>query len=372
MNQEHPQPTPVQYENGNPDSWAETPTGDELVQAGYDGDHEARNDLNFAEFKPETFDHKDSKQWRGPGKYDNAKVSAAIRKANAAERMARATLRTSDERLIEAQATDLMALPDKVLVATLKRLDTVSPDALPKDRRFKRAMACCKFASDFLGESATEDGVVRMGKVLMSIDDPTLKELFKVAAKLKVARVALNDEEEEESDEESDDHTSGDTSCDTDDVTSGDTGCLSPQDMAMLDNMLNQEGAPPVAPAPTGELTELFEAPASPPVPTTMPAMASNGLDISFDDEDEDSTRTEAAEKTSSAQLASLFDDHPEVVAQREIAAAEAEQRAREGGYGVVASTRTASTGAKKLGNVTGGKPRSVDDELAGLWDGPG
>jgi hypothetical protein len=44
MNQEHPQPSPVDYENGNPDSWAETPVpGDKMsVNAEYEGDHEIR------------------------------------------------------------------------------------------------------------------------------------------------------------------------------------------------------------------------------------------------------------------------------------------------------------------------------------------
>jgi len=386
MNQEHPQPSPVDYESGNPDEWAETPTKNELVEAGYDGEHEARNEVNFAEFKPETFDHKDNKEWKGPGKYDNSKVSAAVRKAGAAERVARATLRTVDEKLIEAQALDLMALPDKALVATLKRLDAVSPDALSRESKYKRAMACCKFAADFLGDASTQDGVERMGSILMSIDDPTLKALLKVAAELRAAHVAAEEEEEEESDDktsstqqqaqapvsqqaptageseeesEEDEHTAG-----------GDAGCLSPQDMAMLDNMLGQEmAAPPVAPAPTGELTELFEAPAAAPVPTAMPAMASDGPDISFGDDDEEPRTASGGDDD---QLASLFNDNPEVVAQREIAAAEAEQRAREGGYGPVASARTASTGAKKLGNVSGGKPRSVDDELGNLWEGPG
>ena len=34
MNQEHPQPGPTDYESGSPDSWAETPTGNENMGAG--------------------------------------------------------------------------------------------------------------------------------------------------------------------------------------------------------------------------------------------------------------------------------------------------------------------------------------------------
>lgn len=417
MNQEHPQPSPVDYENGDPDAWAETPTDNQLVYDGYDGaggleGREQRNDLNFAEFKPETFNHKDEKEWKGPGKYDNAKVSAAVRKAGAAERVARAVLRTSNEKLVEAQAEDLMALPDQVLIATLKRLDSVSPDALPKDRKYNRAMACCKFAADVLGEAGDQETVERLGRTLMSIDDPTLKEVFQIVAKAR-AKVAGDDEGEDDAetaaappapapapaptaggkmDEDEDDaETAGgapeveitfdDNGEDNGETAGLDAGCLAPEDMAMLDSMLEQEGAPPAAPMaapPAGELTDLFEAapaaPAAPMAPAApvMPATASDGPDITFGEaEDGEQAARTASSASDSDQLDVLFNDHPEVQAQREIAAAQAEQRAREGGYGPVSDVRTASEGAKKLGNVRGGKAPSMDQELESIWDRP-
>lgn len=380
MNQDHPQPSPTEYENGDPDSWAETPTDNQLIYDGYEGGeggHEMRNEVNFVEFKPETFDHKDSKQWKGPGKYDNAKVSATMRKASAAERVARATLRTSNTALIEAQAIDLMSLPDKVLVATLQRLDSVSPDALPKDRKYKRALACCKFAADLLGDAGTQSYVEKIGRVLMSIDDPTLKEMFRLTAAARSAAEAEEEETEEiavssDMEEEEDDSMA-------DPVAAGsEEGCLNPQDLAMLDSMLQQEmgqpGMAPAAPAPSGELADLFESPAAPApgaFEAPMMAQAASNLDISFDSDDEDEMPRTASNNSDDGGLSSLFDDHPEVVAQREVHAALVDQRVREGGYGPVSDVRTASDGARKLGNVRNSKPTNVDDQLASIWDRP-
>lgn len=374
MNQDHPQPSPTEYESGDPDSWAETPTSNQLIYDGYEGGeggHEMRNEVNFVEFKPETFDHKDSKQWNGPGKYDNAKVSATLRKASAAERVARATLRTSNAALIEAQAIDLMSLPDKVLVATLQRLDSVSPDALPKERKYKRALACCKFAADLLGNAGTQSYVEKIGRVLMSIDDPTLKEMFQLTAAARAA--AESDEEEDDAPMEDEPIAAGL------DQAGAEEGCLNPQDLAMLDSMLQQEsmgqpGMAPAAPAPAGELVDLFDSPAAPQAGAfEAPAMVqtSSNIDISFDDDDDEMPRT-ASNGNPEAELNTLFDDHPEVVAQREVRAAQIDQRIREGGYGPVSDVRTASDGARKLGNVRNSKPTNVDDVLAGIWDTPG
>jgi hypothetical protein len=140
--------------------------------------------------------------------------------------------------------------------------------------------------------------------------------------------------------------------------------------MAMLDNMLHEETGQP---APTGELVELFEAPAAAPAMPVMPATAGEMPDISFGGEDEEDipARTASAGRPDD-DLKSLFDDDPEVVAQREITAAQADQRAREGGYGPVSDVRTASDGARKLGNVRGGKPASVDENLESIWERPG
>jgi hypothetical protein len=67
--------------------------------------------------------------------------------------------------------------------------------------------------------------------------------------------------------------------------------------------------------------------------------------------------------------LDNLFADDPEVQAQREIQAAEAEQTARESGFGP--DVRTASTGAKKLGRVQADKAPNQDTALENLWERP-
>jgi hypothetical protein len=88
--------------------------------------------------------------------------------------------------------------------------------------------------------------------------------------------------------------------------------------------------------------------------------------DISFDEGDEGDETAES--KTSVASIDDLFADDPEVLAQRQIRAAELEQKAREGGFAV---GRTASAGAKKLGAVKRDQTVSVDKTLENLWDRP-
>src|SRR5271170_2545065 len=74
MNQEHPQPSATEYESGNPDSWAESWHGYGDVEAEYENGHVKRNELNFAEFRDNTWKHKDSDNWHsGKGNYDNIK-----------------------------------------------------------------------------------------------------------------------------------------------------------------------------------------------------------------------------------------------------------------------------------------------------------
>jgi hypothetical protein len=77
MNQEHPQPSATDYENGDPDSWNETPTTNKNVEAEYEGDHVKRNELGFGEFRDDTWKHKDSDKWNDGKKYDNSKTAAA-------------------------------------------------------------------------------------------------------------------------------------------------------------------------------------------------------------------------------------------------------------------------------------------------------
>jgi len=401
MNQEHPQPTPVDYENGNPDTWAETPVPGEkmTVNDEYEGGHVKRNELNFGEFRDDTWKHKDSDHWHGKGKYDNAKVSAE-RKAQAAERVARVLLRTSNDQRIEAAALELMALPDKNLVATLKHIDSVSPDALSPDAKRKRAFACTKLAARLLGEEAKEEHVEHLATAFMSIDDPTLKTILKIVATSHVAQEQEEQEEEQEGsktsqqqEEEQQQQQQGQQQQQQgqeqqqaqqqqgqqeeitsqqqqqgqqqeeqeEEITSQQEAYghgLSPEEHALLDSMLKEECGP------GDELTAIFEAPAQPA--PAMPAMAA-GPDVSFDDDDDDAGTTTTA--ASGDELGDLFGDDPEVQAQRQIKAAEQEQVAREGGFAV---GRTASAkGAKKIGQVQRGKAPTADQALEALWDRP-
>lgn len=422
MNQEHPQPGPTDYESGSPDAWAETPTGNESVQGEYDGERVKRNEVGLGEFREDTFGKE--REW-GDRKYENK--TAAERKAVAAERVARAILRTDDEKAVGNQALDLMHLPAKSLIATLHRLDKASPDALPKDAKYKRAFACCKLAARVLAFTEADIAASpkkaeinqKLAGILMSVDDPTLKAVLGCVASSRAA-VAADDEDDKGNDE-------GDTSVsviesdkgDRDDkgdeagrkaldapsasgttpvggidsamdghgagidsagvppgTTSGiDVGdgedCMCPEDMQMLDSMLKQEIGQPVPAAPVGELSELFEGVPAPAAPAmVVPAMASQGseIEITFGDEGEGEGRT--ASDGDVGVLDTLFADDPEVQAQREIVSAQQEQRVREGGY--APDSRTASsTGARKLGQIQAGRA-NVDDELGNLWERPG
>ena len=123
------------------------------MEGDYDGDHVKRNEVGFGEIRDDTWSHKDADRWNGGGKYDNQGKLAA-RKASLAERIAHATLRTDNKDLVTQQAADLMNLPIKVLAATAERMNKVSPDALDKERKYRRALACCKLSANILGETA--------------------------------------------------------------------------------------------------------------------------------------------------------------------------------------------------------------------------
>lgn len=406
MNQEHKQPSATEYENGDPNSWAETPTKNEYIKQSYDGDSEARNEVGFGEFVPSTFDHKDSKEWGGSGKYDNQRggMTASTQKAASAERIARAILRTANTELIEQQSVDFMSLPDTVLVATLKRLDAVSPNALPKEAKLRRSYACCKLAAAMIPakeayatEGVWENFVQTLGSTLMSLDDQTLKTLIKTSVAAGQAVVAKEEEEDDgetasvapvsakkedekdekvssaKKDEEKDEKVSAAKKDEEKDekVSSADkdepevdVSCMSDGDMQMLDSMLAPAVpaaplAPPMgAPAP---LTDLFAeaAPASP----GLPGLASEMLDIEFDGGDD-----EPRVASDASDLDSVFSDHEEVQAQREIRAAHQEQTSRESGFQPASLTRTASdAGAKKLGTVRR-VAAETKDELESLW----
>ena len=408
MNQEHPQPTAVDYMNGSPDEWAETPVpGDKMtVKDEYEGDHVKRNELGFGEFRDDTWKHKDSKNWGESGKYDNAKVSAE-RKATAAECIARAILRTSNDEAVEQTAIDLMALPDRSMVSVLRRMDASSPAALPADSRHRRAYACTKLALRMLGAGCnSETAVETLAGTLMKVDDVTLKEMIKNVAA--ATRLAQQEEQDQQQDDQGG-HTSQDEEQEDDEeqqtaqqqqgqqdqqsqqqqqsqqdqqqaqqdqqsqqdqqqqdqaqqqcMAEEQEGCeLNPTEMSLLDQLLHEEMA-----APQDDLTALFGAPAA--AAPVAPAIASDTSDISFDDDDSEPAPTTAGMAIS---LDDLFADDPEVKAQREIQAAQDQQFKRELGYGNVA--RTASTnGAKKLGQVKN-TARSVDEALENLWDRP-
>lgn len=407
MNQDHPQPSPVDYENGDPDSWAETPTKNGNINKTYDGDSEARNEIGLGEFSPDTWDHKGTGPWGdSSGKYDNQRpINASTRKAAAAERVAGALLRTANSELIEQQALDLMAMPDNILVATLKRLDQVSPDSLSKEAKLRRSYACCKLAAAALPEKVSfktegdwTKSVHQMASTFASLDDPTLKSLLRQAAAAAKLVVASEEEEEEETGDtasapaseeeevveetasapiaakppvaakppfegaappiEGGDTVSGEITMEGDEGDEGDVGCMSEGDAAML-NSMTQGPSVPAAPAP---LTDLFGGPQI-GMPGEMPAIASDAFDIGFDDDESHHT---ASGLPDGSDLASVFGDNAEVQAQREIRAAEREQAQREfGGYSN--EVRTASEGAKKLGQVSRTQKQG-DDQLAGLW----
>jgi hypothetical protein len=414
MNQDHAQPSPTEYENGDPNSWAETPTKNEYVTQSYDGDSEARNEVGFPEFAPSTFDHKDSKEWGGSGKYDNQRggMTASARKATAAERVARSMLRTANKELIEQQAVDLMSLPDNVLVATIKRLDAVSPNALSKEVKLRRCYACVKLASamlpskeNFATEAVWHGHVEAMGRTLATLDDPTLRAIIKISVDAGKTVVAKDDEEEKKddkaaaaapvaapkkdekkeepvaaappkddkkdaevaaSDEEGDE---GDTAC----APEMETGCMSTEDMDMLNSMLAPPVADPLAAPgvpgaapPPAPLTSLFGDVAP---PAAVPMMASDsGFDISFDGDDEGQSQL----ASDGSELDSVFSDNDEVRAQREIRASEEEQRGRELGFQPTVQTRTASAapaqGAKRLGAVRRAPTPAAKNELDALW----
>src|SRR5512135_2788756 len=230
MNQEHPDAKPTDYENGDPDSWAESWHGYGDVEQEYEGGHVKRNELNFAEMLDNTYKHKDSDHWHsGKGNYDNVKdgegkfenqsgkstgekagrtyeaagrpaVAGHLRdmaeqKARAVERITRAMLRTSNDKLIEDVAMGYMGMPDRLIVATLRALDAVSPDALTPENKTRRAMACTKLAARLIGDDVADKQLEQLASTLMTIDDPTLKSILKQVA---AARVAQQQQEEEE------------------------------------------------------------------------------------------------------------------------------------------------------------------------------
>jgi hypothetical protein len=356
MNQEHPQPSVTEYVNGDPDSWAETPVPAEKssVNDEYDGDAVKRNEVGFAEFRSDTFKHKDSDRWGGPGKYDNAKVSAD-RKAVACERLARAVLKTDNQGLIESTALGFMSLPNRVLASTLKNLDKASVQSLPADIKHRRALACAKLSHRLLGQVATEASVEALGGLFMKVEDSTLKSMIKVVAS------SLRTAQEQETEEETQTAQQQEPQVKEEPKTAQEQ---EPKTEEACDACV--EVAPPAVGEPVDEFAELFgEA-----VPAVAPeaaadvvvALPGSEVEVVFDDDDD-----VALPENAISSLSALFSENPEAMAQRQVVSARQEQAARERGI-----ERTASTqGAKKLGQVrqASGKVRTPAEQLANIWD---
>jgi len=380
----NPQPAVNEYENGDPSSWAEDVNTGSSVEKEYAGGAVKRNEIGFAEFRDDTWSHAGTRPWGKGGQYDNAKLAAVQRKAVACERVARAILRTNDEKLIEETALDLMNLPSKALVSTMKRMDKTSPAALSENGRFRRALACTKLAALILSEEAKEVAIERLATLFNGLDDPTLKGILSVVATSRVAddkpeegetkehekgeSKEFEKGEKEEKKEEKKEVTSAEKKEDgeKEEKEEEEEGVLTDADFEKLEAIVKDA----VVEAGTGgeaadeekgveDLQQLFEGgdgeegQAPPP-----PAPGAPPVDITFDEGEEDAIGRPAM----AADLNGLFDTE-ESIAQREFHAAQA------GNF----NQRTASTkGAKKLGQVRAQKSASVDESLESLWERPG
>ena len=398
MNQKHEQPSPVEYANGSPDTWAETPVaGDKMnVNDEYENGHVKRNEIGMGEMRDDTFKHKDSDVWGGSGKYDNARVSTE-RKAQAAERLARAVLRNANDEVITDTACGFMTLPSAILASTLKKMDAASPAALPEQSRLRRALACTRLAARTLGKLAAEADVEKLARLYSKVDDTTLKSMITCCASVKVAQEqaeqmqggeqvppAKTSQEQQQAQQEQQQTAQQQQEQQAQQQCNGQeeqqANCLPPEELAKLDQLIQEEMAEcaPAADAAAGDdIAAIFGNP-MPAAP--MPAVASDvaggqnfAAGISFDDDDQ-TTRT-AGEEVSIAQLAAIFADNPEVQAQRQIVSASNDQRARASAGNFAPVGRVASAGAKKLGQVISAPvaPKAtLDDVLESLWDRPG
>lgn len=379
------QPSPVEYENGDPDKWAETPTTNKNVDAEYEGGHVKRNEIGLGEFRDDTWKHKDSDQWNGGGKYDNQR-QAAERKAAGVERIARTMLRTSDESQIERLALDLMSMPAALVEKTVARIHAASPEALPEENRFRRAYACTKLAAQMIGEDAPEETLERLAATVMRIDDPTLTSILG-----QIARYAADMEVEEEVEEEApasespkseepevkaaadkDEKTAADKAEDSEeapksepvaaaadsdeDVETAGEACWSADEQAMMTAMMKEDKAAAEA-EPAGDHKAAKEESEEDQEETA--SWASGMPEFGDDESSEPKDMTKHA-----SMLDALFADDPEVKAQREIQAASR-------GASNFNVGRTASAGVKKLGAVRKSDKISGDELLDAIWERP-
>ena len=378
----NPQPAVNEYENGDPSSWAEDVNSGSSGEKEYAGGAVKRNDIGFPEFRDDTWSHAGTRPWGKGGGYDNAKLAAVQRKASACERVARAILRTNDEKLIEDTALDLMHMPSKALVATMKRMDRASPASLSENGRFRRALACTKLAALILTEEAEEKAIERLATMFNGLDDPTLKGILSVVATSRVAESEegqskahekgeskaheKGEEEEGEEGKKGPKETSSAEKCSADEDEDEDEdkkaekeGVLEQADFDKLEEIVKE--AVSGGEGDVDDLQQLFEGEGGEPGGEPAAEGGAPGappMDISFDDGDE----SPAGKPAMASDLNGLFDTE-ENIAQREIRASQ------NGNFG----QRTASTkGAKKLGQVQARKASTVDESLEALWERPG
>jgi hypothetical protein len=372
----NPQPAVDEYESGDPSTWAEDVNSGSSVEKEYAGGAVKRNEIGFPEFREDTFNHAGTRPWGKGGQYDNARL-AAQRKAVACERVARAILRTDDVKLIEATTMDLMSLPAKALVATIKRMDQISPSSLSENSRYRRALACTKLSALLLTEEAEEEAIERLATLFNSIDDSTLKGILSVVATSRVSGESSSEEDEsvenkDETDEteEPKETTAAEKSSAEEQKEQGEEeneeeGVLTDADLDKLKEMMENvvetaEAAEAEVEAQGGDvddLQQLFEGEDEEAGQAPAGQTSNSPVDITFDEGEEETAGTVSM----ASDLDGLFDTD-ENVAQRELRAAQASNF----------NQRTASSkGAKKLGQVRAAKSASVDENLEALWDRP-
>jgi len=369
MNQDHSQPDITDYESGNPDEWAETVGDNKSVESEYEGDSVKRDEIGMGQMRDDTFKHKDSDKWDSGGKYDNQRLASTDR-SKLALRVANSMLKTDHKPFVVRTAAELMSLPDSVLLSISKRLSSLNPMNMPMETRMRRSLACAKIAARMLGESASDADGEKLARIIASLDNPTLKSIISVLRKAKEdgeesdmgsdeGHEAAHKEDGEESDTGSDEgHEATGEECATDDDGHEAAG-LTPSEMAMLDGMIQQP-----ADAMLADMVGVNPAPAQVPaapvmsVPVVdMPVMAA---DVNFDDNEDEGAPATQAQISS---LEDLFSDSDEVQAQRSMKAAASEQAQRASGF-----SKSASTGAKKLGQVSRTASSKEEEVLASLW----
>lgn len=369
------QPSVDEYSNGDPSAWAEDVNSCSSVDKEYEGGVVKRNEVGFPEFREDTWAHTGTKQWGKGGQYDNSRLAAAQRKAVACERIARAILRTNNEKLIEATATDLMNLPARALVATLKRMEQVSPSSLSENTRYRRALACTKLAAITLGENTQESAVERLATLFNSIDDPTLRGILKTVAYSRVAEDSdekeddkvAEDKKEDDKDEWIEEKKAEAKEAKEEDDDEDEDGVLTESDLDKIKEMM-EEVVETVESSEGGDiedLEQLFEGQPEGEEPSEeeseeQSSEASAGsVEITFDEGEEDT----AGSVSMASGLDGLFDTE-ENIAQRELLAASKSQNFNQR----LASSR----GARKLGRVQGPRSSSIDEKLESIWERPG